>query len=80
LRDVVGLYVDPPAHAIILSVDEKSQSQALDRTPGLPLKKGRAGTMTHDYKNDTAQRRCSLRSTGLWCKLPKTGKLGLASH
>ncbi|MBZ0213238.1 MAG: IS630 family transposase [Nitrospirae bacterium] len=51
LRDVVGLYVDPPAHAIVLSVDEKSQSQALDRTkPGLPLKKGRAGTMTHDYK------------------------------
>ena len=44
LRDVVGLYVDPPAHAIVLSVDEKSQIQALDRTqPGLPLKKGRAG-------------------------------------
>src|SRR5450432_4031107 len=51
LRDVVGLYVDPPAHAVILSVDEKSQIQALDRTqPGLPMKKGRAGTMTHDYK------------------------------
>ena len=51
LRDVVGLYVDPPAHAIVLSLDEKSQIQALDRTqPGLPLKKGRAGTMTHDYK------------------------------
>jgi transposase len=51
LRDIVGLYVDPPAHAIVLSVDEKSQVQALDRTqPGLPLKKGRAGTMTHDYK------------------------------
>jgi transposase len=51
LRDVVGLYVDPPAHAIVLSVDEKSQIQALDRTqPGLPLKKGRSGTMTHDYK------------------------------
>ena len=51
LRDVVGLYVDPPAHAIVLSIDEKSQIQALDRTqPGLPLKKGRAGTMTHDYK------------------------------
>ena len=50
LRDVVGLYVDPPAHAVVLSVDEKSQIQALDRTqPGLPLKKGRAGTMTHDY-------------------------------
>src|ERR1700676_766448 len=51
LRDVVGLYVDPPAHAIVLSGDEKSQIQALDRTqPGLPLKKGRLGTMTHDYK------------------------------
>ena len=51
LRDVVGLYVDPPAHAIVLSLDEKSQIQALDRTqPGLPMKKGRAGTMTHDYK------------------------------
>ncbi len=50
LRDVVGLYVDPPAHAIVLSVDENSQIQALDRTqPGLPMKKGRAGTMTHDY-------------------------------
>jgi transposase len=50
LRDIVGLYVDPPAHAVVLSVDEKSQIQALDRTqPGLPLKKGRAGTMTHDY-------------------------------
>jgi transposase len=51
LRDVVGLYVDPPAHAIVLSIDEKSQIQALDRTqPGLPMKKGRLGTMTHDYK------------------------------
>ncbi len=49
--DVVGLYIDPPAHAIVLSIDEKSQIQALDRTqPGLPMKKGRAGTMTHDYK------------------------------
>src|SRR5258706_6825187 len=51
LREIVGLYVDPPDHAIVLSVDEKSQIQALDRTqPGLPMKKGRAGTMTHDYK------------------------------
>ncbi len=50
LRDVVGRYVDPPAHAVMLSVDEKSQIQALDRTlPGLPMKRGRAGTMTHDY-------------------------------
>jgi len=51
VRDIVGLYADPPTHAVILSVDEKSRIQALDRTqPGLPLKKGRAGTMTHDYK------------------------------
>ena len=51
VRDIVGLYVNPPEKAIVLSVDEKSQIQALDRTqPGLPLKKGRAGTMTHDYK------------------------------
>ena len=50
VRDIVSLYVDPPAHAVVLSVDEKSQIQALDRTqPGLPMKKGRAGTMTHDY-------------------------------
>ena len=53
LRDVVGLYIDPPDHAIVLSVDEKSQIQALDRTqPGLPMKKGRASTMTHDYKRN----------------------------
>ncbi len=53
LRDVVGLYVSPPEHAIVLSFDEKSQIQALDRTqPGLPMKKGRAGTMTHDYKRN----------------------------
>jgi len=51
LHDVVGLYVDPPAHAVVLCVDEKSQIQALDRTqPGLPLKKGRGATLTHDYK------------------------------
>jgi hypothetical protein len=51
LKDVVGLYVDPPAHTVVLSVDEKSKIQALDRTPpGLPMKPGRAGTMTHDYK------------------------------
>ena len=51
LTEIVGLYVDPPAHAVVLSFDEKSQIQALDRTqPGLPMKKGRAGTMTHDYK------------------------------
>jgi hypothetical protein len=51
LHEIVGLYVDPPAHAVVLSIDEKSQIQALDRTqPGLPMKKGRGGTMTHDYK------------------------------
>ena len=51
LEDIVGLYLSPPEHALVLSCDEKSQIQALDRTqPGLPLKKGRAGTMTHDYK------------------------------
>lgn len=48
--DVVGLYLDPPEHALVLCVDEKTQIQALDRTqPTLPLKKGRCGTMTHDY-------------------------------
>ena len=51
VADIVGLYLDPPERALVLSVDEKSQIQALDRTqPGLPMKKGRAGTMTHDYK------------------------------
>jgi transposase len=51
VKDIVGLYFDPPERALVLSVDEKSQIQALDRTqPGLPMKKGRAGTMTHDYK------------------------------
>lgn len=51
LQDVVGLYVAPPERAVVFSVDAKTQIQALDRTqPGLPLKKGRAGTMTHDYK------------------------------
>jgi transposase len=53
LTDVVGLYLNPPQKAIVLCVDEKSQIQALDRTqPGLPLKKGRCGTMTHDYKRN----------------------------
>lgn len=51
LTDIVGLYLSPPEHAVVLSCDEKSQIQALDRTqPGLPLKPGRCGTMTHDYK------------------------------
>ena len=53
LSDVVGLYLDPPEHALVLSCDEKSQIQALDRTQkSLPLKKGRCGTMTHDYKRN----------------------------
>jgi len=51
LTDVVGLYLNPPDKAVVLCVDEKSQIQALDRTqPGLPMKRGRCGTMTHDYK------------------------------
>jgi transposase len=51
VQDIVGLYLSPPDKALVFSVDEKSQIQALDRTqPGLPLKKGRCGTMTHDYK------------------------------
>jgi transposase len=53
VQDIVGLYLNPPDKALVLSVDEKSQIQALDRTqPGLPMKKGRAGTMTHDYKRN----------------------------
>ena len=53
LDDIVGLYLNPPEHALVLSCDEKSQIQALDRTqPGLPLKKGRGATMTHDYKRN----------------------------
>ena len=53
LEAIIGLYVNPPEHALVLCVDEKSQIQALDRTqPGLPLKKGRGETMTHDYKRN----------------------------
>lgn len=53
VEDVVGLYMNPPAHAVVVSIDEKSQIQALDRTqPGLPLKPGKCGTMTHDYKRN----------------------------
>ena len=77
VEDIVGLYMSPPAHAVVLSIDEKSQAcpgprtgiQALDRTqPGLPLKRGKAGTMTHDYKRHAcpgprsgARRRCLPR-------------------
>lgn len=53
LQDIIGLYVAPPEHAVVLSCDEKSQIQALDRTqPSLPLKPGRCGTLTHDYKRN----------------------------
>jgi len=53
LTDVVGLYLNPPEKALVLCVDEKSQIQALDRTqPSLPMKRGRAGTMTHDFKRN----------------------------
>ena len=63
LTDVVGLYLSPPQKAVVLCLDEKSQIQELDRTqPGLPLKKGRCGTMTHDYKRNGVQQRISLWS------------------
>ena len=53
VEDVVGLYMNPPVHAVVVSIDEKSQIQALDRTqPGLPMKPGKCGTMTHDYKRN----------------------------
>src|SRR3546814_17581786 len=53
LEDIVGLYLDPPEHALVLCCDEKTQIQALDRTqPGLPLKRGRHQTMTEDYKRN----------------------------
>jgi len=53
VEDIVGLYMNPPIHAVVVSIDEKSQIQALDRTqPGLPLKPGKCGTMTHDYKRN----------------------------
>jgi hypothetical protein len=53
VEDVVGLYMDPPTHAVVVSIDEKSQIQALDRTQlGLPLKPGKCGTTTHDYKRN----------------------------
>src|ERR1700710_2148750 len=53
VEDIVGLYMDPPMHTVVLSIDEQSQIQALDRTqPGLPLKPGKCGTTTHDYKRN----------------------------
>ena len=75
LRDIVGLCVDPPAHAIVLSVDEKSQIQALDRTqPGLPLKPGRCGTMTHDYKRHGHAVRYSLQTFPLVVERPESAQ------
>jgi hypothetical protein len=77
LTDVVGVYMNPPDKAVVLCVDEKTQVQALDRTqPGLPMKKGRCGTMTHDYKRNgttclfAAMKRSGRKST--WCLLPTT--------
>ncbi len=62
VHDVVGLYLNPPDKALVLSVDEKSQIQALDRTqPGLPIKKGRAGTMTNAARHDDALCRARCR-------------------
>jgi len=64
LEAIVGLYLNPPEHALVLSVDEKSQIQALDRTqPGLPMKKGRGQTMTHDYKRNGHDHLVLPRST-----------------
>jgi transposase len=64
LEAIIGLYLNPPEHAIVLCADEKSQIQALDRTqPGLPLKKGRCGTMTHDYKRNGTATLFAARST-----------------
>jgi hypothetical protein len=63
VEDIVGLYMDPPKHAVVVSIDEKSQIQALDRTqPGLPLKPGKCGTMTLTT-SATARPLCSPRST-----------------
>ena len=73
LTDVVGLYLNPPEKALVVCVDEKSQIQALDRTqPGLPLKKGRCGTMTHDYKPGFPRTTISLsfRLAGLGLSSP----------
>ena len=96
LRDVVGLYLAPPAHSLVLSVDEKSQIQslplartgALDRTqPGLPIKPGRAGTMTHDYirhslprRRPGAQRRCSRPSTSSTARLSGNAWRGIVTR
>jgi hypothetical protein len=79
VRDIVGLYIDPPAHAIVVSVDEKSQIQALDRTqPGLPLKKGRAGTMTRDHKTLRLDRRSRQDYRRRQARPPSAGPSPLA--
>ena len=58
VEDIVGLSMDPPCHLLVLSIDEKSQIQALDRTqPSLPLKPGKCGTMTHDYRRNGTNNR-----------------------
>src|SRR5450631_19457 len=67
LEDIVGLYLSPPEHAIVLSCDEKSQIQALDRTqPGLPMKKGRCQTVTHDYKRNGTTSLFAAMNTADW--------------
>jgi hypothetical protein len=79
VEDIVGLYTHPPAHAVVLSIDEKSQIQALDRTqPGLPLKPGKCGTMTHDDKRHgtttlfAASTRLTASFTGAACSAMPT--------
>lgn len=73
LRDIVGLYVDPPAHAVVLSVDEKSQIQALDRTqPGLPLKRGRCGTMSGEPLGSTTHAYIRHGTTSVWPAFGRT--------
>ena len=84
VTDVVGLYLNPPDKALVLCVDEKSQIQALDRSqPGLPMKKGRAGTMTHDYKrNGTTTlfviRRAIWALAHFWCSSAHSAPISLA--
>jgi hypothetical protein len=78
LEDIVGLYLSPPEHAMVLCCDEKSQVQALDRTqPGLPLKKGRAATM-RTTTSATAPPRCSLRSTCSMARSSPSASNGIA--
>ena len=72
LEAIVGLYLSPPENAIVFSCDEKSQIQALDRTqPGLPMKKGRAVTMTHDYKRNGTTTLFAALNTARVCSISK---------